>query len=71
MNPPQKQLRIEANEIRAQAKLLRLKMEKFIAEAERLEALAADKSIDQNALMRKADEAKVKRLDWIAFPSFY
>lgn len=70
-NSPQKQLRIEANNIRAQAKLLRLKMERFIAEAERLEKLAANKSLDQNVLIRAAEQAKNSNLNWIAFPSFY
>lgn len=68
--PPQKQLRISANLIRAEARLLRLKMEKFLAEADRLEAMAADKSIDQDHLKREADQATYNQLHWIAFPSF-
>ena len=68
--PPQKRLRISAIHIRAEARLLRLKMEKFLAEADRLEAMAADKSIDQDHLKREADQAKNNRLSWMAFPSF-
>lgn len=69
--PPQKQLRICANAIRSEARLLRLKMAKFLAEAERLEKMSADKTIDQDCLKREANRAKDNQLDWVAFPSFY